>query len=381
MQRTESAITPQRDQHRPLRRLAPALAALAVFAQLHTGIVAAGPYDGIWHGPVSVTGNGSAFIGADTYMALYQVDDNTMHGVWENDIPLVLTRSGDRWIRENYSRDGITVTEFGISFPLVSTLNGGALFDINLPELSASFRATFQLSRNNCTALTANPAIFGGLSGAENSDRCYTLSLPACASGFNASLSGGSGDADLIVGQTTPPFSAFDSANPDNEEQVQPPASSGDWYVIVQGFDAYSGVTLTVGYNTPDDSDGDGISDCIDSCPATVAGETVDAMGCADAQRDDDNDGVLNATDNCPLLSNPGQGDNDDDGLGDPCDSDDDNDRLSDEDERNLYGTNPLVADTDRDGIADGDEIDAGSDPLFNPRMPLLIINQMLLAD
>ena len=38
----------------------------------------------------------------------------------------------------------------------------------------------------------------------------------------------------------------------------------------------------------------------LDQCPNTPAGESVDAQGCAQAERDDDGDGVANDIDQCP---------------------------------------------------------------------------------
>ncbi|MGE0354894.1 MAG: OmpA family protein [Gemmatimonadales bacterium] len=49
----------------------------------------------------------------------------------------------------------------------------------------------------------------------------------------------------------------------------------------------------------PKDSDGDGVTDNIDACPGTPAGERVDARGCP-LPRDADGDGVIDANDACP---------------------------------------------------------------------------------
>ena len=66
------------------------------------------------------------------------------------------------------------------------------------------------------------------------------------------------------------------------------------------------------------DSDGDGIADHIDNCPAIANADQLDTDG----------DGVGDACDNCPAIANPGQEDSDGDGVGDACDPDDDNDGI-----------------------------------------------------
>ncbi|MDP6922619.1 MAG: Ig-like domain-containing protein, partial [Lutibacter sp.] len=48
------------------------------------------------------------------------------------------------------------------------------------------------------------------------------------------------------------------------------------------------------------DDDNDGVTNDVDQCPDTPAGEMVNANGCSDSQLDDDNDGVTNDVDQCP---------------------------------------------------------------------------------
>ncbi|HEX5057331.1 MAG TPA: S8 family serine peptidase [Gammaproteobacteria bacterium] len=66
------------------------------------------------------------------------------------------------------------------------------------------------------------------------------------------------------------------------------------------------------------DSDRDGAPDIFDFCPDTPDGVAVDIFGCP-IDQDTDGDGVLDSEDNCPAAVNPGQTDSDADGTGDMC--------------------------------------------------------------
>ena len=101
------------------------------------------------------------------------------------------------------------------------------------------------------------------------------------------------------------------------------------------------------------DTDGDGVSDCVDNCVTTP---NVD-------QADGDNDGIGDLCDNCRTTVNPDQIDTDSDGVGDLCDNcrttantdqaDTDSDGVGDLCDNCPTTVNSNQMDTDGDGIGD----------------------------
>jgi serine protease len=87
-----------------------------------------------------------------------------------------------------------------------------------------------------------------GLSGALNSERRFTLVVPAGATNMSIAISGGTGDADLYVRRGTPPTTTTFDCRPfrsgNNETCSAAAPTAGTYHILIRGFSAYSGVTL-----------------------------------------------------------------------------------------------------------------------------------------
>jgi len=111
------------------------------------------------------------------------------------------------------------------------------------------------------------------------------------------------------------------------------------------------------------DTDGDGVADSSDNCPAIANADQLDQDndGAGNiCDNDLDGDGLENGLDNCPDLANSDQSDLDGDGLGDDCDDDADGDNVSD-----MVDNCPTTANTDQangDGDSQGDACDDDDD-------------------
>ncbi len=126
------------------------------------------------------------------------------------------------------------------------------------------------------------------IGGARNAWQHYTVTVPAGALNLEVNMTGGGGDADVYVRYGAQPTSGnydcrpYESGN--NETCTFASPQAGTWYISIQGYTAYSGVSLTASYSAGDnppaaeictdgiDNDGDGAVDCDDSdCSADAA--------------------------------------------------------------------------------------------------------------
>ncbi|MGX9462955.1 S8 family serine peptidase [Shewanella sp. A14] len=91
-----------------------------------------------------------------------------------------------------------------------------------------------------------------GLAGAKNDELYFSLDVPANATNLSFTMSGGTGDADLYVQYgASPTNSSYDCRPWENGNAESCPITtvqSGTYYVMVQGYSAFSGVSLVANY-------------------------------------------------------------------------------------------------------------------------------------
>lgn len=146
--------------------------------------------------------------------------------------------SGDESV-VSVSEDGWVVGNTGGFAPVTATTTTGpertrsaSITVIPIPELESGVPETSISS-----------------SGARGSGSFFKIDVPAGASNLTIELSGGTGDVDLYVRHGTRPTSSvadcwsFNAGNTESCSIDNPDA--GMWYILLDLWDPYSGVTLT----------------------------------------------------------------------------------------------------------------------------------------
>jgi serine protease len=117
-----------------------------------------------------------------------------------------------------------------------------------------------------------------GLTSSTGSEIHYRIDLPAEATDLNINIHGGSGDADLYVSSQLPPSTSAYQCRPylsgNNESCTFNAPSAGSYYIMLQAYSSYSGVTLTGTYAVNDNSGNDYVWSDIDSYYADAIGQT-----------------------------------------------------------------------------------------------------------
>ncbi len=115
-----------------------------------------------------------------------------------------------------------------------------------------------------------------GLAAAKGGQLVYTMVVPAGASGLKFITSGGSGDGDLYVkfgsAPTTSSYDCRSWASGNAETCNISSAQAGTYYVMINAYSAFSGMSLTGSYSTG------GGGSCTPSGTVLCAGSTVNSL-------------------------------------------------------------------------------------------------------
>ena len=129
----------------------------------------------------------------------------------------------------------------------VVTASNGTCSSGNSAQAQATTQACTTTGLQNGVPVT-------GISGATGSQQFWTMTVPAGASNLQFQISGGTGDADLYVRFGSAPTTATYDCRPylggNSETCSFPSPAAGTWHVMLHGYSAYSGVTLTGSYST-----------------------------------------------------------------------------------------------------------------------------------
>ncbi len=243
----------------------------------------------------------------------------------------------------------------------------------NLSTVVASFSnatITAQLNGNQYSAESC------GLAGGSNTVTVTATDSTSLSSSNSASFTidaGVTGDYNLHINQGHITWGNGYSAcyvefgtNDFTMREYAAGTSQCQW--IADGEPSCAGPQQACTVVTDPDSDSDGVNDSVDNCPTTPntdqADNDNDGLGNAcdstpnGGAVDSDGDGVNDNVDNCPNIANADQADNDNDGLGNVCDStpnggavDTDGDGVNDNVDNCPNIANADQADNDNDGL------------------------------
>ena len=105
------------------------------------------------------------------------------------------------------------------------------------------------------TGELTNGVAQNNLSGATGSQTPYYIDVPSGASNLNIAMAGGTGDADLYVRFGSAPTTTTYDCRPyltgNNETCSFATPNAGRYYIMLDAYSAYSGVSLTASYDEP----------------------------------------------------------------------------------------------------------------------------------
>jgi hypothetical protein len=93
------------------------------------------------------------------------------------------------------------------------------------------------------------------LAGKAGSEQLFSIEVPSTVGTLEIKMTGGTGDADLYVRQGALPTTSQYDYRPyltgSNESVTVTKSAGGTWYIMIRGYQAFSGVTLLVTFDVP----------------------------------------------------------------------------------------------------------------------------------
>ena len=212
--------------------------------------VAIGVYDGLWIGPETINFGGYTET-FDSFTIIYQESADTLYQFDEIIGKVKMIKSGNQWIITspivfNYEGISFVTSTFTLTFLSDGHLTG----NINFTADGVPGDSSIDAYKQNCQVLI-NGSTLTGLNGTEDSVKCYKINLPSGTTDLDVQTTGGIGDCDLYTIYHRPykEWENYFSDNLGNNEQLflQEPRD-GKWYIILEGFEEYSGMSLKIKY-------------------------------------------------------------------------------------------------------------------------------------
>jgi hypothetical protein len=185
--------------------------------------------------------------------------------------------------------DVVSVSASGLLTALRTGLATITATSVADPSKSAS--AAVVVTAAVGTAITSGTPM-SGLSGAEDSQKYYRVTVPVGTKTLEVTTTGGTGDLDLYLRPGVPPSSTGVTCASEGNDTVErctiTDPTPGDWYILILGFEAYGGVTMTV-TATPGTANGGGSNGggsttgaiAVSASPTTVTAQRGTSVGVA----------------------------------------------------------------------------------------------------
>ncbi len=189
----------------------------------------------------AITFTAQASGGSGTYQYRF-----TLNGPGTNNLPSVVQNYGSA----NTFLWNTTAADLGSTTVTVEAKNAG-LASGAVASVSTSFTINAAAPPANAPIVTS----FGTLSAPQQSERRFTVDVPAGAANLTVTLRGGTGDADLYVKYGAPPTTTDNDcasnqggANGASDETCVLIATPGTWHILVVAFSDIANVSVEARY-------------------------------------------------------------------------------------------------------------------------------------